>query len=196
MSIYDATYSGRTVKIVKELREKFDLARNDHNSPFAHPVCCNGSTAVDFVQNLLGSTHRRSCLESMRSFLSKHEGHGQLLLCALICKKNGRWCRYCQCSKESLRVSKSVRDPVSASLLQCVPMGTGQQKNAVEATHNDNKRERAEENLHDAESGGSDTNWWYLEARRGRRCWLITDPPHWGSECGTEPGKERRRRRR
>ncbi len=75
-------------------------------------------------------------------------------------------------------------------------MGTGQQKNAVEATHNDSKRERAEENLHDAEAGGSGTNWWYLEARRCRRCWLITDPPHWGNECGTEPGKKRRRRRR
>ena len=35
-----------------------------------------------------------------------------------------------------------------------VPMGTGQQKNTVEATSsNNNKREQAEENLHDAESG-------------------------------------------
>ena len=40
MSMCDAGYSGRTVKIVKELREKFDLARSDHNSPFAHPVRC------------------------------------------------------------------------------------------------------------------------------------------------------------
>ena len=40
MSMCDAGYSGRTVKIVKELREKFDVARSDPNSPFAHPVCC------------------------------------------------------------------------------------------------------------------------------------------------------------
>ena len=77
-----------------------------------------------------------------------------------------------------------------------VPMGTDQQENVVEETSSDNKRECAEENLHDAESGGSDTNWWYLDARRFRRCGLITDPPHWCNECGTEPGKKRRRRRR
>ena len=59
MSMCDAGYSGRTVKIVKELR--------DHNSPFAHPVCCMGSTAVDFCTRSTRSTHRRSCLESMRS---------------------------------------------------------------------------------------------------------------------------------
>ena len=41
-------------------------------------------------------------------------------------------------------------------------MGTGRQKNAVEATRKGTKRESAEENLHDAESGGSGTNWWYL----------------------------------
>ena len=76
------------------------------------------------------------------------------------------------------------------------PMGTGRQKNAVEATRKGTKRQRAEENLHDTESGGSGTNWWYLEARRCRRCWLITDQPHWGNECGSEPGKTRRRRRR
>ena len=29
-----------------------------------------------------------------------------------------RWCWYCQCSKDSIRVSRSVRDTVSASLLQ------------------------------------------------------------------------------
>ena len=46
------------------------------------------------------------------------------------------------------------------------------------------------------DAGYSGTKLWYLEARRCRRCWLITDPPHWGNECGTEPRKKRRRRRR
>ena len=59
-------------------------------------------------------------------------------------------------------MSRSVRGPVSASPA-VDPMGTGRQKIAV------TKRERAEESLHDAESGGSGTNWWYLEARLCRR---------------------------
>ena len=54
MSMCDAGYSGRTVKIVKELREKFDLARSDHNSPFAsRPL--HGCTTVDFAQDLLAA---------------------------------------------------------------------------------------------------------------------------------------------
>ena len=36
----DAGYFGRTVEIVKELREKFDLARSDLHSNFAQPACC------------------------------------------------------------------------------------------------------------------------------------------------------------
>ena len=55
MSMCDAGYSGRIVKIVKELREKFDLARSDHNSLCAHPVCCMDPPAVDFAHNLLAA---------------------------------------------------------------------------------------------------------------------------------------------
>ena len=77
---------------------------------------------------------------------------------------------------------KSLGVPIGTGPRLClspavVPMGTGQQKNTVEATSSNNKREQAEENLHDAESGVSGTNWWYLGARRCRRCGLITDPP-------------------
>ena len=86
MSMCGAGYSGRTVKIVKELREKFDLARNDHNSPFAHPVRC-----MDPLRSTLHkiySQHAPTKLSRVDEILSKHEGHGQLLLCALICKYN------------------------------------------------------------------------------------------------------------
>ena len=90
--------------------------------------------------------------------MSKHEGHGQLLLCALICKYN-----LSLVSVLSVFQGKSSGVPIGMGPRLClslavVPMGTGQQKNAVEVTHNDNKRERVEENLHDAESGGSGTN--------------------------------------
>ena len=194
MSMCNAGHSGRTVKIVKELREKFDLARSDHNSPFAHPVCC--MDPLRLTLHKIYSQHAPTKLPRVDGILSKHEGHGQLLLCALICKYN-----LSLVSVLSVLEGKCSGVPIGTGPRLClslavVPMGTGQQKNAVEAAHNDNKRERAEENLHDAESGGSGTNLWYLEARRCRRCWLITDPPHWGNECGTEPGKKRRRRRR
>ena len=98
------------------------------------------------------------------------------MLCALICKYN-----LSLVSVLSVLEGKSSGVPIGTGPRLCLclspavdPMGTGQQKNAVEATRNDTKRERAEENLYDAESGGSGTNWWYLEARRCRRCWLIT----------------------
>ena len=177
MSMCDAGYSGRTVKIVKELREKFDLARSDHNSPFAHPVRC-----MDPLRSTLHkiySQHAPTKLSRVDEILSKHEGHGQLLLCALICKYN-----LSLVSVLSVLEGKSSGVPIGTGPRVCLspavdPMGTGRQKNAVEATRKGTKRERAEENLHDAESGGSGTNWWYLEARRCRRCWLITDPPHW-----------------
>ena len=102
MSMCDAVYSGRTVKIVKELREKFDLARSDHNSPFAHPVCCMGPLRL--TVHKIYSQHAPTKLARVDGILSKHEGHGQLIVC--------------QCSKEDLRVSRSVRDPVSATHLQ------------------------------------------------------------------------------
>ena len=68
MSMCDAGYSGQTIKIVKELREKFDLARSDHNSPFAHPVCCMDPLRLTVHKNFTHSMHRRSCLESMESW--------------------------------------------------------------------------------------------------------------------------------
>ena len=40
VDLFTISFRNGDIKIVKELREKFDLARNDHNSPFAHLVCC------------------------------------------------------------------------------------------------------------------------------------------------------------
>ena len=105
------------------------------------------------------SQHAPTKLPRVDGILSKHEGHGQLLWCALICKYN-----LSLVSVLSVLEGKSSGVPIGTGPRLClspavVPMGTGQQKNAVEATRNDNKRERAEENLHDAESGGSGTNW-------------------------------------
>ena len=85
MSMCDAGYSGRTVKIVKELREKFDLARSDHNSLF-DPVCC--MDLLRLTLHKIYSQHAPTKLARVDEILSKHEGHGQLLLCALICKYN------------------------------------------------------------------------------------------------------------
>ena len=86
MSMCDAGYSGRTVKIVKELREKFDLARSDHNRTFAHPVRC--MDPLRSTLHKIHSQHAPAKLSRVDEILSKHEGHGQLLLCALICKYN------------------------------------------------------------------------------------------------------------
>ena len=87
MSMCDAGYSGRTVKIVKELREKFDLAHSDHNSPFpCSSRLLHRSTAVDLHK--IYSQHAPTKLSRVDEILSKHEGHGQVLLCALICKYN------------------------------------------------------------------------------------------------------------
>ena len=83
MSMCDAGYSGRTVQIVKELREKFDLARSDHNSPFAHPVCC--MDPLRLTVHKIYAQHVPTKLPRVEKILSKHEQHGQLLLCALIC---------------------------------------------------------------------------------------------------------------
>ena len=109
MSMCDAGYSGRTVKIVKELRDKFGLTRSDHNSPFAHPVCC---------MDPLRLTLHKIYSQHAPTKLSKHEEHGQLLLCALICKYN-----LSLVSVLSVLEGKSSgvpigTDPVSASLLQ------------------------------------------------------------------------------
>ena len=108
MSMCDAGYSGRTVKIVKELREKFDLARSDHNSPFAHPVCC--MDPLRLTLHKIYSQHAPTKLSRVDEILSKHEGHGQLLLCALICKYN-----------LSLVLVLSVLEGKSSG----VPIGTG-----------------------------------------------------------------------
>ena len=86
MSMCDAGYSGRTVQIVRELREKFDLARSDHNSPFAHPACC--MDPLRLTVHKIYAQHVPTKLPRVDKILSKHEGHGQLLLCALICKYN------------------------------------------------------------------------------------------------------------
>ena len=70
------------ISIPGELREKFDLARSDHNSLFAHPVRC-----MDPLRSILHriySQHAPTKLSRVDEILSKHEGHGQLLLCALI----------------------------------------------------------------------------------------------------------------
>ena len=112
MSMCDAGYSGRTVKIVKELREKF----SDHSSPFAHPVRC-----MDPLRSTLHkiySQHAPTKLSRVDEILSKHEGHGQLLLCVLICKYN-----LSLVSVLSLLEGKSSNvpigtGPVSASLLR------------------------------------------------------------------------------
>ena len=200
MLMCDAGYSGRTVKIVKELREKFALARSDHISTVAHPVCC--MDPLRLTVHKIYAQHVPTKLPRVDKILSRHEGDGQLLLCALICKYNLSLMSVLSVlegnsSGVPIGTGPRLFSPLSLSLsLAVVPKGTTRQKNAVEATHKGTTRERTEENLHDAESCGSVTNWWYLEARRCRRCWLITDPPHWGNECGTEPRKKRRRRRR
>ena len=136
------------------------------------------------------SQHAPTKLSRVDEILSKREGHGQLSWCALICKYN-----LSLVSVLSVLEGKSSGVPIGTGPRVCLspavdPMGTGRQNNAVEATRKGTKRERAEENLHDAESGGSGTNWWYLEARRCRRCRLIADPPHWRTECGSETWKE------
>ena len=112
MSMCDAGYSGQTIKIVKELREKFDLARSDHNIPFAHPVCC---------------------MDPLR--LTVHKIYSQ--------------------HAAILNVNKRKKIYMMQNLVSLVQIGG-----------------------------------------ICRLCGLITDPPHWGNECGTEPGKKRRRRRR
>ena len=104
----DAGYSGQTVKIVKQLREKFDLAPSDHNSPFAHPVCC--MDPLRLTVHKIYSQHAPTKLTRVDGILSKHEGHGQLLLCALICKYNS-----------SLVSVLSVLEGKSSG----VPIGTG-----------------------------------------------------------------------
>ena len=170
MSMCDAGYSGRTVKIVKELREKFDLARSDLNSPFAQPVCC--MDPLRLTVHKIYAQHEPTKLPRVDKILSKHEGHGQRLLCALICKHN-----LSMVSVLSVLEGNSSGVPIGTgprlSLSPAVvPKGTIRQKNAVEATHKGTTRERTEENLHDTESCGSGTKWWYLDARRCRRCWL------------------------
>ena len=68
------------------LREKFDLARSDLNSPFAHPVCC--MDPLRLTVHKIYAQHAPTKLPRVDKILSKHEGHGQRLLCALICKHN------------------------------------------------------------------------------------------------------------
>ena len=117
MSICDAGYSGQTIKIVKELREKFDLARSDHNSPFAHPVCC--MDPLRLTVRKIYSQHAPTKLPRVDGILAKHEGHGQLLLCALICKYNLSLVSVLSVLEgEIFGCPDSARDPVSASLLQ------------------------------------------------------------------------------
>ena len=116
MSMCDAGYSGRTVKIVKELREKFDLARSDHNSLVAHPVCC-----MDPLRLILHkiNSHAPTKLPRVGGILSKHEGHGQLLLCALICQDNLSLVSVLSVLEgKSSGVPICTGPPVSASLLQ------------------------------------------------------------------------------
>ena len=168
MSMCDAGYSGRTVKILKELREKFDLARSDHNSPFAHHACC--MDPLRLTLHKIYAQHVPTKLTRVDKILSKYEGHGQRLLCSLICKYN-----LSLVSVLLVLEGKSSGVPIGAgprlSLSPAVVlMKTIRQRSAVELTR----------------------KWWCLEARRCRRCWLITDPPHWGNECGSEPGKKRR----
>ena len=160
------------------------MARSDHNSPFAHLVCC--MDPLRLTVHKIYSQHAPTKLPRVDGILGKHEGHGQLLLCALIFKYN-----LSLVSVLSVLEGKSSGVLIGTGPRLClspavVLMGTGQQNNTVEATSSNNKREQTEENLHDTESGVSGTNWWYLDARRCRRCGLITDPPHWGNECGTE----------
>ena len=182
------------MKIVKELREKFDLARSDLNSPFAQPVCC--MDPLRLTVHKIYAQHEPTKLPRVDKILSKHEGHGQRLLCALICKHNLSMVSVLSVlegNSSGVPIGTGPRLSLSPAVVQ---KGTIRQKNAVEATHIGTNRERTEENLHDTESCGSGTKWRYLDARRCRRCWLITEPPHWGNECGTEPRKKRRRRRR
>ena len=132
MSMCDAGYSGQTIKIVKELREKFDLARSDYNSPFAHPVCY--MDPLRLTVHKIYSQHAPTKLPRVDGILAKHEGHGQLLLCALICKYNSSLV-----SILSVLEGKSSGVPIGTGPRLClspavVPMGTGQQKNTVEAT--------------------------------------------------------------
>ena len=141
MSMCDAGYSGRTVKIVKELREKFDLARSDHNSPFAHHVCC--MDPLRLTLHKIYAQHVPTKLTRVDKILSKYEGHGLRLLCSLICKYNLSLVGlYFPCLKESLRVSRSVRDPVSLSLSCSRP------------DENDSTEERCRVDTHVVVSGG------------------------------------------
>ena len=96
MSMCDAGYSGRTVKIVKELREKFDLARSDHNSPFAHPVCC--MDPLRLTLHKIYAQHVPTQLSRVDKILSKHEGHGQLLLCASRSLESVHWLPLLSCT--------------------------------------------------------------------------------------------------
>ena len=76
MSMCDAGYSGQTIKIVEELREEFDLARSSCMDPLRLTV------------HKIYSQHAPTKLPRVDGILAKHEGHGQLLLCALIWKYN------------------------------------------------------------------------------------------------------------
>ena len=163
------------MKILKELREKFYLARSDLNSPFAQPACC--MDPLRLTVHKIYAQHEPTKLPRVDKILSRHEGHGQRLLCALICKHN-----------LSMVSVLSVLEGNSSG----VPIGTGPRLSLSPAV----VPKGTIRLKHDTKSCGSRTKWWYLDARRCRRCWLITDPPHWGNECGTEPRKKRRRRRR
>ena len=135
MSMCDAGYSGRTVQIVRELREKFDLARSDHNSPFAHPVCC--MDPLRLTVHKIYAQHVPTKLPRVDKILSKHEGHGQLLLCALICKYNLSLMSVLSVLEgNSSGVPIGTGPRLSLSLSPAVvPKGTIRQKHAVEATH-------------------------------------------------------------
>ena len=89
---------------------------------------------------------------------------------------------------KSLRVSRSVRDPVSASLLQLTRWERVNER-MLSKRHNDSKRERAEENPHDAESGGSGANLVVSGGEAMPSLLVLRTLRHWGNECGTEPGK-------
>ena len=69
MSLCDAGYSGRTVQIVKELREKFDLARSDLNSPIAH--CC--MDPLRLTVHKIYAQHVPMKLPRVDKILSKYE---------------------------------------------------------------------------------------------------------------------------
>ena len=135
LKLCGAGYSGRTVKIVKELRQKFDLARSDHNSPFAHPVRC---------MDPLRSTFYKIYSQHAPTKLSDRYGTPCLPLL--------RSTRWEQVDKRMLsRRHAKARERAEENLHDAESGGSG--TNWCKGT----KRERAEENLHDAESGG----FWY-----------------------------------